>query len=341
MIIDLVDSTVLEGASAKKACALLGLAATTIARWRKRVSGDDRRAGPETEPKNKLTPGERQKLVKVACSAEFRDKSPSQIVPALADRGEYIASESTFYRVLQEERLAQSRGKARSPQKRYRPTSIAATGPRQIWTWDITYLRSSIRGMFYYAYITVDIWSRKIVAAEVHAEETSQHAAELMTIACTAEGVTPNTLTLHADNGGPMKGSTMLATLQRLGVQATFSRPRVSDDNPYSESLFRTLKYRPEFPSKPFDSLDMARAWVRGFVRWYNEEHLHSAIRFVTPSSRHEGNDIALLTKRKAVYEKARKRTPRRWARGIRDFGYITSVTLHPTDAKERTTKTT
>ena len=341
MIIDLVDLAVIEGASEKSACGLLGLAATTIGRWRKSAVGDDQRAGPRTDPKNKLTHAERREVAKVACSPEFRDKSPSQIVPTLADRGEYIASESTFYRVLQEERLAESRGKARPPQKRYRPTSVTATGPRQIWTWDITYLRSSVRGMFYYAYITVDIWSRKIVAAEVHAEETSENAAELMTMACTAEGVTPDTLTLHADNGGPMKGSTMLATLQRLGVQATFSRPRVSDDNPYSESLFRTLKYRPEFPSKPFDSLEAARAWVRGFVRWYNEEHLHSAIRFVTPSCRHEGDDSNLLTKRKAVYEKAKRRTPRRWARGIRDFGYITSVTLHPSDAKEGTTKTT
>ncbi|MFT5733668.1 MAG: putative transposase [Planctomycetota bacterium] len=137
---------------------------------------------------NKLSPAERRRVVKVARSPEFRDKSPSRIVPALADRVEYIASESTFYRVLQEERLAESRGKAKAPQKRYRPSPKVATGPRQIWTWDITCLRSAVRRMFYYAYITVDIWSRKIVAAEVHAEETSKHAAEMMTMACADEG---------------------------------------------------------------------------------------------------------------------------------------------------------
>ncbi len=132
----------------------------------------------------------------------------------------------------------------------------------------------------------------------------------------------------------------MLAKLQALGVQATFSRPRVSDDNPYSEALFRTLKYRPNFPSKPFESLEAARTWVRAFARWYNDEHLHSAIRFVTTSSRHEGDDIPILSQRRAVYEKARRLKGTRWARGIRDFGYIDSVTLHPENTEERVTQT-
>ncbi len=130
----------------------------------------------------------------------------------------------------------------------------------------------------------------------------------------------------------------MLATLQSLGVQASFSRPRVSDDNPFSESLFRTLKYRPEFPHKPFASVEDARVWIRAFVAWYNDEHLHSGIRFVTPSSRHEGEDILLLERRRSVYEKARAKTPVRWSRRVRDFTQIASVTLHPAPTEETTT---
>lgn len=134
-----------------------------------------------------------------------------------------------------------------------------------------------------------------------------------------------------------MKGATMVATLQRLGVQASFSRPRVSDDNPFSESLFRTLKYRPEFPSKPFTSLEDARAWIRAFVDWYNDEHLHSGICFVTPSSRHGGEDAVILERRRSVYENARAKNPGRWIRKVRDFSHIASVTLHPEPAEEST----
>lgn len=329
MIIEMINVAVRDGASEKSACELLGLAASTVFRWRKRVTGDDLRAGPTTAPSNKLTDAERHTVIETACSEEFRDLSPNQIVPKLADRGEYIASESTFYRVLREERLAKPRGKARPPRKCRRPALKVATKPRQIWSWDITYLRTSVRGMFFYAYMTVDIWSRKIVAAQVHAEESSEQAAELMTLACSREGVTPRSLTLHADNGSSMKGATMLATLQGLGVHASFSRPRVSDDNPFSESLFRTLKYRPDYPSKPFDSLEDARAWIQSFVRWYNDEHMHSAIGFVTPSSRHRGEDAEILNRRTAVYERARTKTPKRWSRKIRRFSHVTSVTLH------------
>ncbi|MCP3961575.1 MAG: transposase, partial [bacterium] len=130
--------------------------------------------------------------------------------------------------------------------------------------------------------------------------------------------------------GGPMKGSTMLATLKRLGVVASFSRPRVSDDNPYSEALFRTLKYRPEYPSGPFASLEEARRWVEGFVRWYNGEHLHSAIRFVTPAARHSGREQEILRHRQEVYERARRRNPGRWSGATRNWHPIEVVALNP-----------
>ena len=184
--------------------------------------------------------------------------------------------------------------------------------------------------MFFYLYIIMDVWSRKIVGWDVQAMESMEWASLLVDRSCRQLGVDPEGLILHSDNGGPMKGSTMLATLQRLGIVASFSRPRVSDDNPYSEALFRTLKYRPEYPRRPFANIEEARNWVRGFVRWYNSEHLHSAIRFVTPDDRHFGRDREILAQRRCVYEKARKRHPERWTGDIRNWEPISAVTLNP-----------
>jgi putative transposase len=148
--------------------------------------------------------------------------------------------------------------------------------------------------------------------------------------AIAAEGVDPGKLVLHADNGGPMKGSTLLATLQRLGVVPSFSRPSVSDDNPFSEALFRTLKYRPNYPRKPFQSLVEALQWVEGFVRWYNEEHLHSGIRYVTPATRHSGGECPILANRHDVYTAAKRRTPRRWTQSTRNWSPVGAVYLNP-----------
>ena len=180
-----------------------------------------------------------------------------------------------------------------------------------VWSWDITYLKSPVRGVFFYLYMVVDVWSRKIVAWDVHEEESSENAATLIGDAYRREGVVPGTLAVHSDNGSPMKGATLLATLQCLGVATSFSRPSVSNDNPYSESLFRTMKYRPGYPSGAFESIDTARDWVVAFVRWYNTEHLHSSIRFVTPEHRHSGRELQILELRQNVYEQARARHPR------------------------------
>ncbi len=173
-----------------------------------------------------------------------------------------------------------------------------AQGPNQVWSWDITYLRSSVKGKFYYLYLVVDVFSRMIVGWAVHEEESSDLAGALITEACLRQGVDPDKLILHSDNGGPMKGATMLATLQWLGIVPSFSRPKVSDDNAYSEALFRTLKYRPEYPSVPFQSLQESRSWTSKFERWYNHEHRHSGIKFVSPASRHSGEDEAILLRR-------------------------------------------
>ncbi len=274
--------------------------------------GEDLRHGPKRTPKNKLTKKERAKLLEVANTPEFCDLPPCQIVPKLADRGEYLCSEATMYRVLKEEKQLRHRGPAKEPQAR-RPVERYAVRPNQIWSWDITYLRGPVRGQFLYLYMVVDIFSRKIVGFAVHEQESNELAAEVIERSARNEGIQASQLILHSDNGGPMRGSTMLATLHRLGIVPSFTRPRVSDDNPFSESLFRTLKYRPAYPREGFESLEQARRWVANFVRWYRFENLHSGIEFIRPVDRHEGRDEAILAHRKEIYEIAKRKHPQRW----------------------------
>ncbi len=226
----MVDEAVTDGARQGQACEILGVDPRTVQRWKGQGVGEDRRAGPRNAPANKLTDAERREVLEVVNSPEYRDRSPKQIVPSLADQGEYLASESTMYRILREEEQLTHRASSRAP-TRHRPRELVATDPNQVWSWDITYLKSPILGVFFYLYLVVDIFSRKIVGAEVHAVEDSEHAAELIAQACAVEGIDPDQLALHSDNGSPMKGATLLATLQQLGVVPSFSRPRVSDDN--------------------------------------------------------------------------------------------------------------
>jgi putative transposase len=329
MIIDLIEESVVDGARIDEASKLLGITPRTLTRWRADDGGDDKRASAATSPAHKLSDEERQAVLDICHQPEFRDLSPRQIVPLLADRGQYVASESTFYRVLREAGELAHRGHSR-PRKSRKPDEHIAAAPNQVWSWDITYLRSPVRGVFFYLYLVVDIFSRKLVAWSVELKECADLASNLVATAIAAEGVDPDQLVLHADNGGPMKGSTMLATLQRLGVVPSFSRPSVSDDNPYSEALFRTLKYRPGYPRKPFATIDAAREWVTGFVAWYNGEHLHSGIRYVTPNDRHAGRDKAVLANRRQVYRAARRRTPRRWTGDTRNWAPVGHVYLNP-----------
>jgi len=329
MCIELVKEAVKSGARRHKACEILEVSVRTLQRWEKGPEKGDQRSGPKSKPANSLSEAEKMLVVAVVSSPWFRDLSPSQIVPILAESGVYVASEASFYRILREQKLLAHREAAR-PAKYSRPTEHVATGPNQVWSWDITYLRSPVKGQFYYLYLVVDVFSRMIVGWAVHEEESSDLASTLIIEASLREGVDPEELILHSDNGGPMKGATMLATLQWLGIVPSFSRPKVSDDNPYSEALFRTLKYRPEYPSVPFQSLESARSWVGSFVRWYNHEHRHSGIKFVTPVSRHCGEEEAILLRRKEAYEEARKKNPNRWSRQIRNWNRITEVTLNP-----------
>jgi transposase InsO family protein len=331
MIIELINEAKSAGARLHRCCEVVELDVRTVQRWLKHGpgGGEDRRRGPKTAPANKLSGQQRQETLRIVNAPEFVDLTPHQIVPKLADMGLYISSESTIYRLLRQEKLNGHRGRARPP-TRHRPNEYEATGPNQVWCWDITYLHSPIRGMYYYLYLFLDVWSRKIVGCAVLEEESNEAAARLFREICAQNNVDPRGLVLHSDNGGPMKGATMLATLQKLGVVPSFSRPSVSDDNAFVEALFRTAKYRPSYPSGPFASLKAAQDWVETFVSWYNNDHQHSAIRFVTPAQRHDGLDVEILARRHEIYQRARERNPNRWSGQTRNWSPIETVKLNP-----------
>ena len=327
-LLRMVEAAVDSGCKQQQACEVVGITSRTYQRWGLVPDSRDGRCGPLQEPANKLTEQERAKIITIVTSAEFCDKSPHQIVPTLADRGEYVASESSFYRLLKAGELLNHRGKSK-PRSTTRPKAYLAVRPNQIYSWDITYLLSAVRGRYYYLYLFLDIFSRKIVGAEVHENESAELSSRLLVKICESEGVNPDQVTLHSDNGGPMKGATMLVTMQRLGVMPSFSRPSVSNDNPYSESMFKTLKYCPQFPSKPFESIEAARDWVKGFVIWYNTEQLHSGINFVTPESKHAGNDLQILSRREKIYAAAKIKNPTRWSGATRNWKPIQEVKLN------------
>ncbi len=253
-------------------------------------------------------------------------------MPALADEGRYVASESTFYRVLRAQGQNAHRGRAKARQASRSPTTHVATGPRQVWCWDMTYLPATVTGRWFYLYLIMDLYSRKIVGWEVHEQDDSTHATHLVRRTALAEGIAALDCkpVLHGDNGSTLKATTVLAMLQWLGVKPSYSRPRVSDDNAFVESLFRTAKYRPEFPARGFADLPAARDWASQFVHWYNHGHLHSGIRYVSPACRHEGRDRDILRQRHEVYEQARQHHPARWARHTRNWQPLGAVTLNP-----------
>lgn len=273
---------------------------------------------------------ERAQVLAICHEPVYASLPPSQIVPRLADEGRYIASESSFYRILREADEQHHRGRSRPPRPAGEPPRLCAKAPCEVWTWDISGLPGPVKGLFFYLYLIVDLYSRKIVSWEVYECESADYAAEVVRRAVLAEGCIDQPLVLHADNGSPMKGETLLETWYRLGISPSYSRPRTSNDNPYSEALFRTCKYCPAYPARGFASLDEARAWMQQFVASYNHEHRHSAIRFVTPAQRHQSQDRAILAQRQRVYEQARERHPERWSGAIRNWQPITEVWLNP-----------
>lgn len=333
---ELINDAIEAGARKYKACKLIGLSIRTLQRWQAEgeITADKRSTANRPEPSNKLTEQERQSIIAICNDEEFASLPPSQIVPILADRGEYIASESSFYRVLKAEGMLHHRGKAKARKANTKPTSYTATNANEVWSWDISYLPTKVIGLHYYLYMIEDIYSRKIVGWEVHTTETGEQAAELLERSIWSEKCRKQNLVLHSDNGAPMKSLTMQAKMHDLGVITSRSRPRVSNDNPYSESLFRTVKYCPRWPSEGFNSLDGARQWVKGFVDWYNNEHRHSRIKFVTPNQRHQGLDVEILENRKSLYQQKRNEHPERWSGEARNWEPEGAVELNPEQKK-------
>ena len=296
------------------------------------IKGDGRPGAVRPVPAHALTAAERAAVLSAANQPRFADLPPARIVPMLADEGLYLASESTFSRLLAEQGQDAHRGRAKAPSAGRPPSTHIATGPRQVWCWDMTYLPTLVAGQWFYLYLILDLYSRKIVGWEVHARDHADHAAHLVKRTALAEGIAALAAkpVLHGDNGATLKATTVLAMLHWLGVRPSYSRPRVSDDNAYAEALFRTAKYRPEFPVEGFADLEQARIWAASFVHWYNVEHRHSGIRYVSPEQRHAGDDVALLAARHALYLAARERHPARWSRSTRNWSHIGAVTLNP-----------
>ncbi len=331
--IKLIEEAVHAGARQVKACDELGISFRTLQRWRDESTPleDQRPHAKRSEPINKLSEAERKEILNTCNQVEFRSLPPSQIVPILADRNIYIGSESSFYRILRANNQQHHRGKSKEPN--VRPISThSATGPNEVWMWDITWLPGPAKGVYYYLYLILDLYSRKIIAWEIWKEESAHNASVLVRRGIMSEkrSVSLKPLVLHSDNGSPMKGASLLETLYTLGITPSRSRPRVSNDNPYAESIFRTCKYRPEFPSKGFVTLDAAREWVLSFVRWYNREHRYSGLNFLTPEQRHTGKDKEIFESRRKGYESAKLAHPERWSGNIRDWSLDDTVWLNP-----------
>jgi putative transposase len=321
--ITLIGEAVQAGARERLACHELDITQRTLQRWRSDRSplGDQRPHAIKRSPSHKLSEPEVQQIIEVINQAEFKSMPPSQIVPRLADKGIYLGSESTFYRVMHQHEQQHHRGRSQKPSSKPL-TSHCATAPNQVWMWDISWLQGPVKGMFYYLYLVLDLYSRKIVGWEVWEEESAEYASQLMRRTVLSEqcSVRNRPLILHSDNGSPMKGTTLLETLYSLGIIPSRSRPRVSNDNPYAESIFRTCKYRPNYPLKGFGSRDEAREWIIRFVRWYNSEHRHSGLNFLTPNQRHLGLSDEIFEKRKQIYEMAKAKNPSRWSGKTRNW---------------------
>lgn len=326
-----IDEAIANGARQRLACEQVGISARTYQRWQ--AGGElfeDGRLNHTAPAHNRLSDEVRAEILAVINQPEYRALTPHQIVPMLLDLGRYIASESTFYRVMREHNQLTHRRRC-VVGKRKKPQALKALAPNQVYSWDITYLPTPIKGMYFYLYMVMDIYSRKIVGWQVHDVESTDYAADLIEDIARREMIDEGQLVIHADNGSPMRGATLRAKLEDLGIAPSYSRPRVSNDNPYSESLFKTVKYHYSYPDEPFENLQAARQWVLGFVEGYNSAHPHSALKFVTPNQRHAQQDVAILAKRKQVLERAKSQNPERWNhRETRNLEAAQVVYLNP-----------
>ena len=276
-----------------------------------------RRMQPAAPPRVRPTParaldaGERQIVLDHLHSERFSDKAPAEVYATLIDEGVYLCSIRTMHRILAENgELKERRNQLRHPQ--YKKPELLATGPNQVWTWDITKLLGPAKWTYFHLYVILDIFSRYVVGWMVAPRETAELAKRLIADTCQKQSIVPGTLTIHADRGTSMTSKPVALLMADLGVTKTHSRPHVSDDNPYSESQFKTLKYRPEFPER-FGSIEDSRAFGQTFFTWYNQEHHHSGIAMLTPEMLHYGMAEEVIGQRQQVLDAAYVRNPERF----------------------------
>lgn len=324
-----------KGATQEAACRECGLSPRTLRRWLGQGAdgGDRRPCATRTRPRNALSEAEQAAIIEVVNSPQYASMAPAQIVASLADQDIYLASESTFYRLLRAHRQNAHRGRARAPQPKSAPATHLATAPRQVWVWDITWLPTKVAGIFFKLYIIMDLYSRKIIAWEIWEEENADNSEILLRRAALAENIALNInpVVLHGDNGSPLRAGTVLALMYALGINPSHSRPRVSNDNAHAEAFFRTAKYHPTISPNGFHTLEAARQWAAAFVQWYNNEHKHRALNWVTPNQKHTGKDIEILANRHQLYRKYRDKNPHRWINlNTRSWKPVKSTALNP-----------
>lgn len=270
----------------------------------------DQRKGSKRVVTHRLTEAEEEKVTATLNSSRFCDMTPAMIVAILAQEGTYIASESTMYRIMRKKNLLAHRQKSKSPRTSKQPERIDVTGPNQVWSWDITWLKTAVKGQFYFAYTIIDIYDRSIVGWSIETQESDDHAHKLFHRVIRDLKVHPQII--HSDNGNPMRGMTLAVFLDSLFISRSYSRPRVSDDNPFIESWHKTLKYSVDYPNF-FESLEGARTWYANFINWYNTDHLHSGLGYVTPEQRRTGEADTVYKKRNETLLNARLLNPSRW----------------------------
>jgi len=315
-----------NGARLPKACDAMGIHIRTFKRWKNETTIDKRKGASKTIPR-KLSEQEEQAIISVCCSKEYCDLTPYEIYVILLDKKIYLASSSSIYRTLRKHNLVHFRGNTRKGVAKNRPPERVATGENQVWAWDITYLKSPVSGIYYYMYTIIDIWSKKIVGWCIDTVESYTVAEKLFTFIMKKYNLT--NVYLHSDNGNPMRAGTMLMTLYKLGIVPSFSRPRVSNDNAFIESFFKTLKYMKSYP-KYFASIEAANDWVADFIHWYNCVHLHSAIGYVTPEQKHNGEAAKIIEARNEVKRAAYESKKHRWSGKCAELIDVKEVVLNP-----------
>ena len=293
------------------ACQALGVPRSSLYRARQPKRKPESRPTPERA----LKPEEKDQVCQTLNGERFQDCAPREVYATLLDEGEYLCSWRTMYRILKErQQVRERRNLLRHPT--YTKPELLATGPNQLWSWDLTKLRSPVKWTYYYLYTILDVFSRYVVGWLIAERESAILAEQLIAETCTKQGITPDQLTLHADRGSSMTSKTVALLLADLGVTKTHSRPHVSNDNPYSESQFKTMKYRPDYPDR-FGSIQDARAWARVFFRWYNHEHHHTGLGLMTPLTVHYGQAQHVIEQRQEVLQVAYAAHPERFVRGI------------------------